>query len=95
MLDDMKIHLRVTSDVYDIEVEDLIAAARADMKRVGIIADKVESDDDPLVKMAIASYVKARFGFDNSDMDAFNTTYRRCVADMLNSSDYNTAAMGD
>lgn len=91
MLEDIKIILRVSSSAFDPEITMLINAARADMKRVGVNTEFVEKDDEPLVKQAIACYCKARFGFDNDDADLFERSYRQSVADMLNSSDYNTA----
>lgn len=92
MLDDMKVALRVSSSDFDDEVQALIDYARADMERVGIAADVVESDDDPLVRMAITCWCKSKFGFDNDDAAAYDASYRQCVCDMLNSTAYNTSA---
>ena len=91
LFDDIKTVLRVTATELDSEVQMLIDAAEADMARVGVDADRID-EEDPLVKQAIACYCKARFGFDNDDADYYERSYRQSVADMLNSSDYNTAA---
>ena len=95
MFDDIKIVLRVSTDALDPEVRMLINAARADMVRVGIDEDRVEDESDPLVKQAVACWCKGHFGFDNPDAEFYDRSYRQCVADMLNSSDYNTAAFDD
>ncbi len=90
LLDDMKLALRVTAPEFDGEVEMLIASAFADMERVGIDASKLDAESpDPLVRMAVYCWCKARFGFDNDDAAAFDASYRSTVTDMLNSSDYN------
>lgn len=87
ILDDMKLMLRLSSDVYDIEVEALIAAAKADMLRVGIRPAVVESNESPLVKMAIGCYCKANFGYDNDEASRFDRSYRQLVTDLLHSTD--------
>lgn len=92
MLDDVKVALRVGCDDFDGEIQSLIDYARADMKRVGVNSYAADSDDDPLVKMAVTCWCKARFGFDNDDAATFEQSYRQCVADMLNSGKYNTSA---
>lgn len=91
MLDDMKTVLRVSNPAFDVEVEMLIEAAKADMVRVGIEPAHIDSDD-PLVKMAVACYCKSRFGFDEPHAEQYEAAYRQTVADMLNSSSYNIAA---
>ena len=92
LLDDMKVALRVSADDFDAEIQGLIDAAKADMRRVGVSPDFVDSDSDPLVRMAVTCFCKSRFGFDNEDAPAFESSYRQCVADMMNSGIYNTSA---
>lgn len=85
--DDVKVMLRVSSDDFDGEIDDLIAYAKADMIRVGIDPDIVASDENPLVKMAIGSYCKSNFGFDLDRFEAsrLNKSYRQIVCDLMNS----------
>lgn len=86
LLDEVKVILRLSSAVYDPEVNMLLDAAKADMVRVGIDPDLLEEDGmDAQAKMAIACYCKAHFGFDNPDQEAFDGIYRQKVADLLNS----------
>lgn len=65
--------LRIKSNAFDDEILDLIAAAIADLALVGIT--KAEDVHDPLIKMAIKTYVKANFGWDNPDKESLHQSY--------------------
>ncbi len=84
LLEEVKTALRVTSTVYDVEVSALIEAARADMKRVGIPETMLGDTIDPLCKMAILLYCKARFGYDNDEAERFDKSYQQMLKDMRN-----------
>lgn len=84
LLEDAKLCLRITSDVYDTEIEMLIDAAQADMERVGVKPTLIQSDA-PLVKQAVMCWVKWHFGYDNSEATRFGSSYRSIVASLLNS----------
>lgn len=83
LLDYIRMSCRVSGDDFDDELKILIAAAKADMARVGIDAEYVESDD-PLVFMAISCYCKSRFGFDNEESTKLWRSYTQMLADMMN-----------
>lgn len=97
LLDDMKLAARIRTDAYDDELEMLIDAAKADMLRCGVrpeLVNPASSEEiNPLVRMAIACYVKAGFGYDNSEAPRFMSSYRSTVCGLLNS-DANIAANG-
>lgn len=82
--EEVKLALRITGDDFDSEVAILVESAVEDMKRVGISEYYIE-DANPLVKLAIVTYAKARFGFDNPEADRFDASYRQLVIDMLHS----------
>lgn len=85
LLDEVKLALRVTSDDFDTEVTALIDAARRDMVRQGVREDLLaEPTIDPLAKMAIVLFCKARFGFDNDDAERFETAYAKTLKDLAN-----------
>lgn len=90
LLDGVKTVLRVSSDVYDEEIDMLVGAALADILRVGVKAEYVAAFP-PLVKQAVCLYCKASFGFDNDEAARFQESYRQVVIDMMNSSE-NVAA---
>ena len=75
MLADVKAAMRITVDVFDGEILDLIASARADMKRVGVLPAKADDDADPLIRRGIIWYCKAYFGFDNADSEKAKQAY--------------------
>ncbi len=87
LLDEMRVRLRVASDMTDSEIEGEIYAAVADMRRVGVREELLDMDaPSPLVKHAIALYCKAYYGYDNAvERPQFIAAYERTVCDLLNS----------
>ena len=59
MLEKVKLALRITTAVFDSEIEDLIAAALADLGIAGVIA---LDETDPLIIRAVTTYCRANFG---------------------------------
>lgn len=63
LIQKVKLSLRVSTSSFDSELEDLIAAAEADLRLVGISKSITESPEDyPLVVRAIETYCKIHFG---------------------------------
>lgn len=86
LLDEMRVRLRVSTDMTDSEIEGEIYAAIADMHRVGVKDELLYArNPSPLVKHAIAMYCKAYYGYDNSEREQFVQAYERTVCDLLNS----------
>ena len=86
LLDEMRVRLRVASDMTDGEIDGEIYAAIADMRRCGVKEELLDEEDpNPLVKHAIALYCKAYYGYDNSEREQFVRAYERTVCDLLNS----------
>lgn len=93
LLDDVKIVCRVSSSVFDTELQAHIDAALADMKRVGIKDELLNVDDlHPLVRAAVFTYARANFGYDVSERSQFEDSYRSLVISLLNS-DANKASV--
>lgn len=59
MLDAVKRALRLTTDVYDAELQELIAAALLDLGIAGVTEYET---DDPLVLNAVKTYCRMHFG---------------------------------
>jgi uncharacterized phage protein (predicted DNA packaging) len=91
MLNDVKLSLRITSTAFDIEVQDLIEAARLDLVQSGISLFKASDDADPLIKRAITLYCKAFFGYDNPDADRLRDSYVMLKQHLSLAADYNGA----
>jgi len=75
MLEDVKTALRVSGDDLNLEIHDLIEAAKADLILSGVHESKVV-DTDPLIKRAIIVYCKAHFGYDDPKItERFEQSY--------------------
>ena len=88
ILDDIKIALRISNTAYDSEINDLVAAARADLRLSGILESKVNDDTDPLIKRAIIVYVKANFGWNNPDAERLQQSYDMLKCHLALSQEY-------
>ena len=78
MLEDVKRELRITNTAYDLEVSDLIEAAKLDLRIPQIDETKI-IQSDPLVQRAIILYCKANFGLDNNDSEKYQKSYDNLV----------------
>ncbi len=89
ILADIKPYLRIgtANTAYDNEITDLINAAIADLKLSGVTAESAV-DTDPLIKRAIAVYVKANFGWNNPDSEKLQETYKMLKNHLTLSADY-------
>lgn len=85
-------YLRINHTHFDAEITDLIGAARADLLLGGIIAAKVNDENDALIKRAISVYVKAEFGLDNPDADKYRESYKTLKRHLMLSSEYTEEA---
>lgn len=83
MIDKVKMALRLTTDAFDSEIMDLIAAALADLGLVGITADET----DALMVRAVVTYCRLHFG-SPSDFDKLKAAYDEQKAQMISASGY-------
>ena len=60
---------RIKSTDTDAELTELIEECRADLISVGVFADKVNDETDPLVLGAVKCFVRGRFGLSNEEAD--------------------------
>ena len=91
MLDKVKLALRLSGTALDGEVSDLINAAIADLRLVGIsVPEKGSSGEklgDPLLERAIVLYAKAEFGW-NNDAERYRKAYDYLKCALSLSGDY-------
>lgn len=73
MLEKVKLALRIKSQAFDSEIEDLIAAALADLGLAGVTAAQ-ELEADPLITRAVVTYCRANFG-EPEDYDRMKKSY--------------------
>lgn len=86
MIDSIRRALRIKSSAFDTEIEDLIEAAKLDLKISGIVNI---IDTDPLVIQAVKTYCKANFGLDNKDSEKYQRSYDMLKQHLSLCGDYN------
>ena len=85
LLDKVKLALRITTSVFDAELEDLIAAGTADLQLAGVKAD--ENAASPLVERALITYCKANFG-EADQYDRLKASYDEQKAQLMCATGY-------
>lgn len=86
MINQVKRALRITTDVFDDEIGDMIDAAIADMGIAGVTNDNI---GDPLVRQAVITYCKCHFG-QPDDYDRLKASYDEQKAQMSMATGYTT-----
>lgn len=84
MLEKVKLALRITTDAFDDELNDLIDAAKLDLGIAGVV---VPSNIDAIVTRAIITYCKMSFGLPE-DYDQLKRAYDEQKAQLSNATGY-------
>ena len=84
MLDKAKKALRLTTDAYDEEITDLLAAAALDL---GIAGVELPSELDALCQRAVLTYVRLHFG-SPEDYDRLKASYDEQKAQLRTATGY-------
>lgn len=84
MLNTIKKYLRIPLDetMFDDEINDLIAACKADLISSGLTILAVD-ETLPLIKDAIKTYANAHFGPENPDSDKYMASYNAQKANLI------------
>lgn len=73
MLEAVKLALRITTDAFDAELNDLIEAALIDLRQAGVTNI---DQTDPMIKRATITFCKLNFGqTDGYDYDRLRASY--------------------
>ncbi len=86
MLDAVKLALRIVTDAFDDELNDLISAALLDLRLAGITTTDTT---DALVKRAVITYCRLNFG-QPDDYDRLKKSYDEQKAQMGMATGYTT-----
>lgn len=86
MLEKVKLSLRIKSDAFNMEILEMIEAAKLDLSISGI---KKINEADPLIQQAIKTYCKANFGLDNKDSEKYQKSYNMLKEHLSLCGDYN------
>lgn len=84
MLELVKTALRITTNAFDTELEQLIPAALADLGIAGVV---VPETLDAIVKQAVITYVKMNFGL-VEDYDRLKRSYDEQKAQLVTATGY-------
>lgn len=84
MLEKVKLALRITTDAFDSELNDLISAAYDDLGIAGVVNTESET---PLIIRAVITYCRANFG-QPDEYDRLKASYDEQKAQLSMSSDY-------
>lgn len=84
MLEKVKLALRITTDAFDSEINDLIEAAAMDL---GIAGVTNTDQTDPLVIRAITTYCRVHFG-QPDDYDRLKASYDEQKAQLMTATGY-------
>lgn len=71
MLEKVKLALRIKTNAFDEEINDLINAALADLAAAGITS---QDEKDPLIIRAVVTFCRANFG-SPADYDKMKASY--------------------
>lgn len=91
MIDDVKVALRITTNAYDGELNDLIDSAKLDLGVAGVVVPSVL---DALVTRAIVTYCKMSFGIPE-DYDRLKRSYDEQKAQLVTCTGYTDWLVGD
>ena len=86
MLEKVKLALRITTDAFNSELNDLIAAAQLDLGIAGVV---VPAEIDAIVSRAIITYCKIHFG-EPDDYDRLKASYDEQKAQLSMATGYTT-----
>lgn len=87
MLSKVKLALQITTDVFDSDILDNIAAARAEMIRAGVAPEKANSEDDPLITKAIKTFCQKEYN-DDELSERFEQSWRYQLDNLRKSGEY-------
>lgn len=86
MLEKVKLALRITTDAFDSELNDLIEAAQLDLGIAGVV---VPAEVDAIVSRAIITYCKLNFG-EPDEYDRLKASYDEQKAQLSMATGYTT-----
>lgn len=87
MLEKVRLALQITTHEFDSDIEENIAAARAEMIRSGISAKKANSDDDPLIIKAIKTFCQKEY-YEDDMSERFENSWKYQLDNLRKSKGY-------
>ena len=72
--DKVKLALRISHNLLDAEISDVITSARLELKRAGVSTEKAEGDEEN-VETAIKTYALAYYSSDVKDAERYQQSF--------------------
>ena len=72
--DKVKLALRISHNLLDSEITDIIASARAELVRAGVDETRANSDEE-IVETAIRTYALSYYASDNKDAERYQNSF--------------------
>ena len=90
LLIETKVRLRISASntTFDADIKDLIEEAKNDLKRAGVLEEKI-SDTDAAIARAIKAYCRAFFDMDESEQGRWQMIYESQRDSLSLDGDYN------
>lgn len=89
LLSDVKLALRLTTNSYDSEINQLIDAGIQDLGFADVVTTAAEVELDPILLRAVISYCRLNFGSpDPSDYDRMKSSYDEQKAQLQSATGY-------
>ena len=87
MLEKVKLALRITTDVFNNELTQLIDAALADIGIAGVLSSVLNTNAGAIVIQAVITYCKMNFGLPE-DYDRLKRSYDEQKAQLVSATGY-------
>ena len=88
-LEELKLELRITTDVFENELTSLIERAVADLGLAGIVSNVLTADYPAIIQQAIVTFCKMNFGEkDPSVYDRLKRSYDEQKAQLMTATGY-------
>ena len=89
MLDKIKLILKIDDNIQDMDIQETIEAAEADLQLCGVDKSRIV-DTNPLILRAIKTYCKAEYSTDEKESTRYMNSYFMLRNHLSMSIDYNT-----
>ncbi len=88
LLENIKVSLRISHNKLDTEIQAWIHACISDLKRVGILENVAEDEENKLVVQAIKTYCHMQNTTDNNKYVRYNESYMYQIDVLRKSKNY-------
>ncbi|OPJ58445.1 head-tail connector protein [Clostridium oryzae] len=89
LIDKVKLSLKIDDSTMDEDIQDSIAAAKADLELSGVAKSNIV-ETDPLIIRAVKTFCKAEYSISNEEANRYRDWYNSLKTSLAASTKYNT-----